>query len=108
MVTLFNAWKILGVPEFRFAFNQALSELKDLLPAFDGGFFSYYDNYGNPATPFYHRIHIHLLDYLYALSKAQYLRTMAERWRSHMGESNFALSLFMRLLNFQIPYLPRK
>jgi len=108
MVSLFNAWKTLGMPEFRLAFDQALSELRDMLPTYDGGFFTYYDDYRNPATLFYHRVHVHLLDYLYSLSNAAYLRTTAERWRSYTEGYNFALSLAREVLCFRIPYFPRK
>lgn len=107
MVTLFNASRMLGIPEFRVAFDQAVSRLETLLPIFEGLFFTYYDDYGNPATPFYHRIHVDLLDRLYELSGKAYLQMMAERWRSLQGY-NFTLSLITRLFSLQIPYLPRK
>jgi len=108
LITLYNAWRMLGIPEFRVAFEEALSGLENLLPIFEGPFFTYYDDYGNPATAFYHRIHIHLLDRLYELTKLPYLCATANRWRGLLHRYNFTLSLLMRAFTLRIPYLPRR
>jgi hypothetical protein len=108
LVTLFNAWRTLGIPEFRVAFEQAVSGLDTLLPIFEGPFFTYYDDYGNPAKLFYHRLHIHLLEKLYELSKLSYLRATAERWGAMLPKYNFTLALLMRAYSMRIPYLPRR
>jgi hypothetical protein len=106
MITLLNASKMLDMPELRVAFDQALSELRGLLPVFDGPFFSYYDDYGNPATFFYHRIHVHLLDTLYDLTGEPYLRAMANKWRPLLRKYHFLLSLLMRTYTLHPPYVP--
>jgi len=108
LVTLFNAWKMLGIPEFGVAFKQAVSQLEILLPTFEGPFFSYYDDYGNPAKLFYHRVHIHLLKKLFEFSNASYLRATAERWEAMLPKYNFTLALLMRVYTMRIPYLPRR
>ena len=106
MITLLNASGMLDMPEFRVAFDQALSELGNLLPVFDGPFFTYYDDYGNPANVFYHRLHIHLLDTLYNQTGDPYLRAMANKWRPLLRRYHFLLSVLMRTLTLHIPYLP--
>lgn len=108
MITLLRACVMLGIPEFRVAFDQALSELGKVLPLFDGSFFTYYDDYGNPAIMFYHRIHVHLLDTLYDLTGDPYLRAMADKWRPLLKKYHFLLSLLMRAYTMRIPYLPRR
>jgi hypothetical protein len=108
MITLFRASEMLSMPEFRVAFDQAVSELGKLLPVFDGPFFTYYDDYGNPAIVFYHRIHIHLLDTLYDLTGEQYMREMADKWRPLVKNYHFILALLMRAYTMRIPYLPRR
>lgn len=105
MITLYNASGMLDMPEFRVTFDQALSELGELLPAFDGPFFTYYDDYGNPANVFYHRIHIHLLDTLYELTGEPYLHAMANKWRPLLRRYHFLLSLLMRAYTLRIPYV---
>jgi len=106
MITLFNASEMLDIPEFKVAFDQAVSELGGLLPIFDGPFFTYYDDYGNPANVFYHRLHIHLLDTLYDLTGKPHLRTMADKWRPLLRKYHFLLSLLMRSYTLRIPYVP--
>jgi hypothetical protein len=108
MITLFNASAMLDTSEFMVAFDQAVSELGKLLPVFDGPFFTYYDDYGNPANVFYHRIHIHLLDTLYDLTGEPHLHAMANKWRPLLRKYHFLLSLLMRALKMQIPYLPKR
>jgi hypothetical protein len=108
LIALFNAWRMLGVPEFGTAFEQAVSELGSLLPVFEGPFFTYYDDYGNPATPFYHKIHVHQLERLYELTKLPYLHATANRWRKSSQRYNFTLALLMRACTMRIPYLPRR
>jgi hypothetical protein len=108
LVTLFNAWRTLGIPEFGFAFTQAVSGLETLLPIFEGPFFTYYDDYGNPATLFYHRLDIHLLEKVYEISKLSYVRETCERWRAMLPRYNFTLALLTRAYTMKIPYLPRR
>jgi hypothetical protein len=108
LITLSSVSRTLGVPEFGVAFEQAMSGLDSLLPIFEGPFFTYYDNYGNPAKLFYHELHIHLLEKLYGISKLSYLRTTAERWRAMSPKYNFTLALLTRAYSMRIPYLPRR
>jgi hypothetical protein len=108
MITLFNTWRLLGIPEFKVAFDGALFELESLLPVFEAPFFTYYDDYGNPAPAFYHAIHIHLLERLFELTKLPYLHAMACSWRRLLVRYNFPLSLLARAYTMRIPYLPRR
>lgn len=106
MVALYHASEMLDLPEFKVGFAQAVSELETLLPVFDGPFFSYYDDYGNPANLFYHRIHVHLLHILYNLTGEPCLRAMADKWGSLLGNYHFLLSLLMRAYTLRVPYAP--
>lgn len=108
LVTLFNAWKMLDIPEFGATFEQAVSGLCTLLPIFEGPFFTYYDDYGNPAKLFYHKIHIHLLEKLYEISNRSYLEETAQRWAAMLPKYNFTRALLMRACTGRIPYLPRR
>jgi hypothetical protein len=108
LVTLFTAWKMLGIEEFGGVFEQAIAELEGFLPVFEGPFFTYYDDLGNPAKLFYHQIHVHLLERLYALTGLPYLRATANEWRGISRRYNFALALLMRAFTMRIPYVPRR
>jgi hypothetical protein len=108
LVTLFNAWRMLGIEDFKVAFDQAVSELDSLLPVFEGRFLTYYDDYGNPATLFYHRIHIHLLETIYELTMISRFQARAERWKEMLPRYNFTLSLMKQACSMRIPYLPRR
>jgi hypothetical protein len=108
LVTLFRAWAILGIPEFRAAFDEGVSELETLIPTFEGAHCTYYDDFGNPATLFYHRVHVHLLERLFELTKCPYLSARAHKWRRILEKYDFSLSLLTRAYTLRIPYLPRR
>lgn len=108
LITLFNAWKMLDIPEFGLAFEQAVSGLDTLLPIFEGRFCTYYDDYGNPALPNYHRTHIHLLERICELTELSCVCVTAQRWRMISQRYNFTLSLLMRAYTMRFPYLPRR
>jgi hypothetical protein len=48
--------------EFEKSMKKSISSMKNMMPLFDNGYWSKYDNYKTIASPFYHDLHIALLE----------------------------------------------
>lgn len=55
---LYDLLLLLPGAAFRASLSSSVRALASMLPAFDSGFWSYYDLRGALASPFYHRLHI--------------------------------------------------
>jgi hypothetical protein len=62
------------------AFELGFHTLKRDLGRFDAGFYTYYDERGNPADEKYHILHVELLRLLYAQVKDDDLLPWIDRW----------------------------
>lgn len=67
-------------PEAKYLFNQGIIALKNELPKYDFGNYSYYDVLGNPARV-YHDVHIRLLDELYEITNEEIFSEYSEKWK---------------------------
>jgi len=66
---------------------KTLKTLENSLISYDSGYWTYYDLYGNIASPSYHSVHIVLLDALYIITGIDNFRNFSNRWKNY--EKNF-------------------
>src|SRR5579859_6977691 len=78
--------------------QRAVTTLHTLIDAFDSGYWSYYDlAHRQPATRFYHELHIILLEALANYTGCQHCATLAARWRGYMRSPWCQLRYFLRI-----------
>lgn len=58
----------------------SLSTLEKNLPIYDAGFWTYYDLQKTMSSPFYHSLHISLLNALYLLTGREPFKFFSEKW----------------------------
>ena len=80
---------VLSADRYQIAFENGMVDLRRRIGSFDGGFFTYYDSFGNPADSKYHKIHVELLSLLTEATADAYLRSVKERWK-RMGRGYVA------------------
>ena len=80
---------VLSADRYQIAFENGIVDLRRRIGSFDGGFFTYYDSFGNPADSKYHKIHVELLTLLTEAMADAYLRSVKERWK-RMGRGYVA------------------
>ncbi|HID95731.1 MAG TPA: hypothetical protein EYP53_06715 [Candidatus Latescibacteria bacterium] len=84
-------------------FNQAITTLERVLPLYDLGFWSSYDlpsrGFKNPASLWYHDVHIVLLDVLFEMTGKPIFASYSWRWRQYRnGVGNRLLGLGAKVL----------
>jgi hypothetical protein len=73
--------------------QRSLRTLHTLLAEFDTGYWSLYDlRFKRLASPFYHSLHVTLLQALARYSGCQHCRDLAERWASYTYRPAYFLS----------------
>lgn len=82
---LYDIFKATSDVKYKEALQKSLSTLKEELYKYDCGYWSYYDQCGNLASPFYHRLHIALLEVLYDLFNANEFKTVKDKWESYLS-----------------------
>lgn len=69
--------------EVRRTLSVCLSTLESSLNLYDTGFWTYYDLHGTICSPFYHSLHISLLDSLFILTGRQSFKSFSSRWSGY-------------------------
>ncbi|EIW00667.1 D-glucuronyl C5-epimerase family protein [Thermoanaerobacter siderophilus] len=82
---LYDIFKATSDGRYKEALQRTLDTLKDELYKYDTGYWSYYDQCGNLASPFYHKLHIALLEVLYELFNTIEFKTVKEKWESYLS-----------------------
>lgn len=77
-----------GKEDVQGIFNACISTIEGVLERYDTGYWTYYDLCGTIASPFYHSLHISLLDSLYILTGSETFKSFSARWASY--EKNLA------------------
>ena len=72
-----------GAEEAKLLFDQGVLAVKNNLPDYDSGDWSYYDALGNLATESYHRLHVRQLSLLYDFTKEPIFETYHDKWESY-------------------------
>lgn len=85
---LFDITKIIPELKYNYALEKTLDTLKSELKKYDSGYWSYYDQCGRLASPFYHNLHIALLDALYDLFNIEEFKIVRDTWASYL-KSNY-------------------
>lgn len=83
---IFGLWDYVLVSEdksYEQKLNLTLSSLKETINKFDNGYWSLYDLSNNIASPFYHILHIALLNVLYDLTGESEYSSYAKLWDSY-------------------------
>ncbi len=92
--TILNGWvfALFGIYDFCLAtgdaahsrtFTRSLGTLANELGRFDAGYWSYYDQQGALASPFYHDLHISQLRALHMASGLDDLQQAVDRWEAY-------------------------
>ena len=81
---LFDIVKLIDDKNYVNMLNITLKTLEEELDNYDCGYWSYYDQCGRLASPFYHRLHIAQLNVLYDLFNIKKFKVMSERWESYL------------------------
>lgn len=85
-----------GENNYKEAFDKSFRTLKNNLPVFDSGFWSYYNQEKALASPFYHNLHISQLEALFKATGDDFVRQYIEKWkgcRDSFSKRNYALAL---------------
>jgi len=84
--TIFGLFDITKLTDDKYYLNMlniTLKTLEEELDNYDCGYWSYYDQCGRLASPFYHRLHIAQLNVLYDLFNIKKFKFTSERWESY-------------------------
>jgi hypothetical protein len=81
---LFDIAKLSDDKNYADMLNITLKTLEGELVNYDCGYWSYYDQCGHLASPFYHRLHIAQLNVLYDLFHIKNFKVTSERWESYL------------------------
>jgi hypothetical protein len=86
----YGRWPVAGLrlqDQARLLWEKSLDTLERNLGRYDCGYWSLYDRAAtrirNPASPFYHRLHIVQMEVMYRLSQREIFRSCGERWQSY-------------------------
>jgi len=77
---LYDIWKLTNENKYGSAWHGAVKGIKEYLPKFDSGIWSYYSLDGKYASPFYHKLHIELLKALNQLSPDEIFNLYISNW----------------------------
>lgn len=84
LLALYDYYNYTGNTKSKYLFNQGVLGLKNNISIYDDNGSSYYDAFKLPATLFYQKLHVDLLDKLYNLTGEPILKKYHDRWESHM------------------------
>lgn len=83
-----------GSKQANYLFNQGVLALKNNIDTYDNNGSSYYDSLKFPATPFYQKLHVDLLDKLYKITGEPILKKYHDKWKSYLeSQVNSTLTL---------------
>ncbi len=80
LLGIYDYYNVTKNPEAKYLFDQGIIALKNELPKYDFGNYSYYDVLGNPARA-YHEVHTRLLDELYKITNEEIFSEYSEKWK---------------------------
>ncbi|MDO4169016.1 MAG: D-glucuronyl C5-epimerase family protein [Lachnospiraceae bacterium] len=92
---LLDCWKITGEEKYRKAWNSTLNVIKKSIKRFDTGHWSYYDESGKYASPFYHGLHIELLCALNKLSPDVVFEKYIRKWKKYKDNKFWSTVAFL-------------
>ncbi len=88
-----------GDNEVQIALEKSISSLKRYIPKFDRSYWSNYDLSGNISSPFYHQLHISLLQAMHILTGIKIFSETAQRWNLYQKNLiNKSRAIFIKIL----------
>lgn len=108
--TVLNGWiyALFGVYDFMLltksekvgkVLNKSLTSLDKSLESYDTGYWTYYDLHGTLCSPFYHCLHVSLLDALYLLTGIESFNKFSNKWAQYeKGLLNKNRALFVKAI----------
>ncbi len=84
-----------------FLFNKGVNSVKSTLHSYDNNGNSNYDVLGKPASPWYHKFHIELLDRLYTETQDPIFNKYKQRWLKYK-EPSYLLNLIRKPSNIGV------
>ncbi len=88
-------------PNALFLFNKGVDALKSTLYVYDNDGHSNYDVLGKSASPWYHKFHIELLDFLYSETKDPIFNKYKQKWMQYK-EPSYLVKLARKPTNIGI------
>lgn len=77
-------------------YNKTVNTLKKSLPDFDMGYWSMYREDGLTCSPFYHNLHISLLEALYNLTEIEEFKIYKDKWKSYTENRFYKAKAFVK------------
>jgi hypothetical protein len=95
LMGLYDYWLAYQDKEVWVFFVRTLKTLEKHLKNYDCGYWSHYDVRGNIASPFYHKMHIALLEALYMVSSSPVFLYYAKKWKMYQSKFTNRLRAFI-------------
>ena len=77
---LLDCWLITKDEQIKNIWMTTVKGIEEALKSFDSGIWSYYDNGGKYASPFYHLLHIELLKAYYKITGSEVIKAYEQKW----------------------------
>ena len=83
---IYDVWLATHDSSYLDLFARSSGLLAKLLPGMDNGYWSMYSEKGAIASPFYHKLHIALLEAMFLLTENSLFKDMADRFAAYQGK----------------------
>lgn len=83
---IYDVWLATDDPFYLDLFNSSAGLLAKRLFEMDNGYWSMYSEKGAIASPFYHKLHIALLEAMFLLTENSLFKDMADRFAAYQGK----------------------
>jgi len=100
LIGIYHYWKETGDPQSAELLQKGLHVLKQELPKYDTGQWTYYDQLGQIAKLKYHHININTLEHLGQLTNERFLIETAQRWKNYRSDYFTRYFLWQKPLRF--------
>ncbi len=92
---LLDYYKLTGDENIKSAWLKTIDSIVQMLPEFDCGYWSNYDNSKKITSLFYHKLHISQLNVLYQLTNIEAFRYYAIKWRKYENNRIYSTLAFI-------------
>ncbi len=97
-----------GEPAARELFESCVHTITRYLPAYDSGFWSYYEltpqRIKSIASPFYHRLHIVQLNIMHRMTGITAFESCADRWQRYLSNRLYGTAALLYKVCFKLMY----
>jgi hypothetical protein len=100
LIGIYHYWKETGDPQASELFRKGLQALKQELPKYDTGQWTYYDQLGQIAKLKYHHININTVEHLGQITGEKLLIDTAQRWKNYRSDYFTRYFIWQKPLRF--------